>query len=92
MKSIIQKEKRCYLCGSTVGLEEHHLMHGSSWRKLAERYGLKVWLCGFHHRDNKHGVHGNAKLDLWFKQLAQNCFEIAYSHELWMEVFKRNYL
>ena len=91
-KSIICNEKKCYLCGSTQNLECHHLMHGTGWRKLADKYGLKVWLCAYHHRDNKHGVHGNAELDLWFKQLAQNCFEIVHGHEKWMEVFGRNYL
>ena len=92
MKSIIQKNKECYLCGSTQNLECHHLMHGVANRKLADKFGLKVWLCSYHHRDNKHGVHGDAELDLWFKQLAQNVFEIAYSHEKWMQIFKRNYL
>ena len=92
MKSIIQKEKECYLCGSTLNLECHHLLHGTANRKLADKYGLKVWLCAYHHRDQKHGVHGDASLDLWFKQLAQNCFEIAWSHEKWMEVFGKNYL
>ena len=34
----------------------------------------------------------DAELDLWFKQLAQNCFEIVHGHEKWMEVFGKNYL
>lgn len=92
MKSIICDKKECYLCGSTLNLEKHHCIHGTAGRKLADKYGLTVWLCQYHHRDQKHGVHGDASLDLWFKQLAQNVFEIAYSHELWMEKFKRNYL
>ena len=92
MKSIICDKKECYLCGSTHNLERHHCIHGTAGRKLADKYGLTVWLCPYHHRDTKHGVHGDATLDLWFKKLAQNVFEIAYSHELWMEKFKRNYL
>ena len=91
-KSIIYNEKRCYLCGSTLNLERHHCIHGTAGRKLADKYGLWVWLCPFHHRDNRHGVHGDASLDLWFKQLAQNVFEIAYSHEMWMQIFGKNYL
>ena len=87
MKSIIQKEKECFLCGGTQNLECHHLMHGTANRKLADKFGLKVWLCSYHHRDNKHGVHGDAELDLWFKLLAQNCFEIVWGHDKWMEVF-----
>ena len=91
MKSIIQKDKECYLCGSTRNLELHHIMFGSH-RPKSTKFGLLVWLCAFHHRDNRHGVHGNRELDVWFKQLAQNCFEIIYGHEMWMEVFGRNYL
>ena len=92
MKSIIQKDKECYICGRTVGLELHHCIHGRGRRKLATEYGLTVWLCPYHHRDAKHGVHGDASLDLWFKQLAQNCFEIIWDHEEWMRIFGRNYL
>ena len=92
MKSIIQKDRECFLCGSTSQLERHHCIHGTAGRKLADKYGLTVFLCSYHHRDNKHGVHGDAELDLWFKQLAQNCFEIVWGHDKWMEVFKKNYL
>ena len=62
MKSIIQKEKECYLCGSTLNLEKHHCIHGTAGRKLADKYGLTVWLCAYHHRDQKNGVHGNKDL------------------------------
>ena len=93
MKSIIQREKRCYLCGSTVGLEEHHCIHGTGWRKLAEQYGLKVWLCYKHHRDSRVGVHGlNVKADKMLKRLAQRTFEKRYNHDIWMLQFGRNYL
>ena len=92
MKSIIQKDRECYLCSSTLNLEKHHCLHGRGVRQLADRWGLWVWLCPMHHRHSKYGVHGNKDLDLWFKQLAQNCFEIVWGHDRWMEVFKRNYL
>ena len=91
MKSIICNKKECYLCGSTP-VERHHCIHGTAGRKLADKYGLTVWLCPFHHRDQKHGVHGNAALDRWFKELAQNCVEIVYGHEKWMQVIGRDYL
>ena len=93
MKSIIQNEKKCYLCGSTVNLENHHCIFGSGWRKLADQYGLTVWLCATHHRDNKLGVHGlNKEADMVLKQLAQRTFEKKYSHEKFMEIFGKNYL
>lgn len=92
MRSIIQTEKRCYLCGSTVGLEKHHCMHGSGWRQRADRWGLTVWLCSRCHRDGKYGVHGNNEIDLKLKRLAQETFEKKYSREKWIEIFGRNYL
>lgn len=92
MKSILQNEKRCYFCGSTVGLEEHHCMFGRGLRTLSERHGLKVYLCFRCHRDTKFGVHGNREMDLQLKRVSQMAFEKKYNHETWMEVFKRNYL
>ena len=93
MKSIIQKEKECFLCGSTQNLECHHLMHGTANRKLADKFGLTVMLCSRCHRDNKFGVHGlNKEADLRLKRVAQITFEAKYSHEKWMEVFGKNYL
>ena len=91
-KSIIQTEKRCYLCGSTLQLERHHCLHGTAGRKLADKHGLWIWCCAYHHRDNKHGVHGDANLDLHIKQVAQTAFEKHYGHDMWMRVFGRNYL
>ena len=93
MKSIIQKEKECYLCGSTQGLERHHCLYGTANRKLADKYGLTVWLCSKHHRDSKVGVHGmNTEADKMLKRIAQKAFEKKWNHELWMLQFGRNYL
>ena len=92
MKSIIDTEERCYLCGSTVGLEKHHCIHGTAGRKLADRWGLTVMLCSRCHRGSE-GVHGrNSEADRHLKKLAQKKFEEKYSHEKWMEIFQRNYL
>lgn len=50
-KSILQKDKECYLCRrfynlrTVRGLEEHHILFGRGRRELSEQYGLKVWLC-----------------------------------------------
>lgn len=92
MKSIISDERRCYLCGSTVGLEEHHILFGTSHRKVSERLGLKVWLCYRCHRDNKYGVHGNRAKDRQLKELAQSVFEKNHTRDEWLKLFGRNYL
>ena len=90
-KSLISEEKRCYLCGSTVNLEMHHIFF-SALRPAADKFGMKCWLCSYCHRDSKHGVHGCRELDLKLKRTAQKVFEAKYGHEKFMEIFKRNYL
>lgn len=91
MNSILQAEKKCALCERVDHLERHHVMHGTANRKLAEKYGLVIWLCQDHHR-GKMSPHQNANIDRAFKMAAQKKFEEIYSHEEWMEVFGRNYL
>ena len=100
-KSIMQDKARgeCYLCNMLLGIdtpaasrEEHHAMHGTANRRLAEQYGLKVYLCPYHHRTGTEAVHTSPQTDLILKQAAQRVFEKKYSHEKWMEVFGKNYL
>ncbi len=62
MKSIMQVNKECYKCQTTIGLEEHHCLFGNA-RKKAEQDGLKVWLCYEHHRGTN-GVHGKNGMEL----------------------------
>lgn len=92
MKSIIQKEKECYVCKTTFNLQEHHIIYGTSNRKQSEKYGLKVWLCRGHHTGST-GVHFNKPLDLHLKKLAQEHFEAEYgTRERFREVFGKSYL
>ena len=89
-KSIIQKEQCCYLCGTTLLLEEHHIFGGSN-RKLSEKYGLKVYLCANCHRGST-GVHFNKKLMNMLHKIGQRAFELAHSREEFIELFGKNYL
>ena len=91
MESIIQKERECYICGTTLNLESHHIMHGTSNRKNSEMYGLKVWLCHRHHTGDE-GVHFKKDLDLMLKQTAQKEFEKTHTREEFMTIFGRNWL
>ena len=92
MKSILQKEKQCYYCGTTNNLEEHHCLYGTANRRIAERFGLKVFLCAEHHR-GKNGVHGGNKyLDIKLKQLAQKVFEETHTREDFRKIFGKSYL
>lgn len=93
MKSIIQHEKQCIVCGSW-NVEEHHLYKGVAKRKLSEQYGLKIFLCPTHHRGTN-GVHGKNghKLDLELKILGQKSFEYHYgSREDFIKIFGKSYI
>lgn len=91
-KSILQLgDPRCFYCGAQTGLERHHAMTGPN-RALAERYGLWVYCCDYHHLDPKDGVQYNRKKADALKRMAQTAFEAEYSHEEWMETFRKNYL
>ena len=91
MKSILQKNKECYVCRTTYQLEEHHIFFGTANRKQSEKCGLKVWLCAEHHRGNS-GVHHNRELDLSIKEFAQSEFEKTHSREEFIRIFGKNYL
>lgn len=90
---MIQKIKECYVCHSQIGLERHHIIFGSSGRRLSEKYDLTVWLCYEHHRGT-FGVHGKNGKDLnkKLKIEAQRAFERQYTHEAWMNIFHKNYI
>lgn len=91
-KSIMQKDKSCFVCLTEYGLEEHHVFYGTANRKLSEQYGCKIWLCHEHHTGT-HGIHFNRDLDLDVKKYGQRCFEAVYgANTSFREVFGRNYL
>ena len=91
MESIIQKEKYCYVCGTTLGLHSHHIF-GAANRKKSEKQGLKVWLCGYHHNLSNQGVHFHKPLDSRLKRLAQKKYEETHTREEFMQEFGKNYL
>lgn len=92
MKSIIQKSKECFVCRTVYGLHEHHIFYGTSNRKLSEKYGLKVWLCGADHNMSNRGVHFNKELDIKLKQLAQRKFEETHTREEFRTIFGKSWL
>jgi hypothetical protein len=92
LKSIIQKDKKCFVCGTCINLHDHHIFFGMANRKLSEKYGLKVWLCGRDHNQSNDGVHFNRELDLYIKQVGQRAFEREHTREEFMKIFGKNYL
>lgn len=103
MKSIMhnKKDRTCYLCmmlheDNSIKdvLQEHHVIYGSGKRKLSEKYGLKVYLCFFHHEydGGKEAVHRNAEISEMLKQEAQRTFEKKYPKLSFREIFGKNYI
>lgn len=93
-KSIIQKNKHeCFICGSQHGLERHHVIFGTSGRRLSEKYGLTVMLCYEHHR-GRYGVHGmdGKELNRQLHVVAQTAFEGIHGHDKWMTIIGKNFL
>ena len=91
METIIQKTRECHVCGRVTGLQRHHCIHGTANRRLAEKYGLWVWLCGDCHR----AVHGRTghELDIRLHQDAQKAFEaIQGGRDAFMAIFGKNWL
>lgn len=92
MDSVLQSEKHCFVCETTQNLHSHHIFFGAN-RKIAERRGLKVWLCVHHHTGSNEAVHNNRQLDLKLKQMAQEYYEAHYgTRDDFRREFGRNYL
>lgn len=114
MRSIMQDKKsgRCYICEKWRGdssekryLEEHHIFYGP-YRKAAEKHGLKVMLCRYHHQGDIHGtadaIHNNPDKtnDYRLKAEAQRAWErkntkdpgSEEAHGQFRQIFGKNYL
>lgn len=99
MKSIIQTDKKCYLCGKNAEygfnkLEDHHIFFGTANRKKSEHYGLKIWLCGHTcHRNGPNSPHKNKVVDNSLKAVAQAKFEELHGdRDLFRKEFGKSYL
>ena len=92
MKSIMQDEKKCFACGTTMGLHLHHVYPGTANRKISDKHGFTIWLCGRHHNLSNDGIHFNKEFDLRVKQLCQKKYEETHSREEFMSLIGRNYL
>ena len=70
VKSILQCNKACYVCGTTLNLHLHHIYYGTANRSISDAEGCVVYLCQRHHTGDI-GVHNYRKLDLTIKAKCQ---------------------
>lgn len=97
MESIIQTDKRCFLCGRNGAadpLDLHHIFCGP-YREKSDRYGLTVYLChNACHIFGPNAVHNNLAQDLRLKQIGQKAW-MAHEHkgiEEFIKEFGRSYV
>lgn len=69
-KSLIDNEKRCFVCHGTHNLERHHIFNGP-YRSKAEKDGMWVWLCAEHHRQ----IHAYFQMRRKLKEMGQRIYE-----------------
>lgn len=91
--SILQAEKKCYITGDTNNLHEHHIF-GGSYRKLSEKYGLKIWLRADWHNMSNYGIHFNTNLNNGIRAMAQKKAMEHYGWDMqkWLSIFTKNYI
>ena len=94
-ESIIPGDKkgRCYICGSHVNIQNHHIFFGNGNRKNSDYCGLTVHLCLEHHKEGKMSAHKNREVNYRLRQIAQRAFEREHgSREDFMRIFGENCL
>ena len=93
MRSIVQSERECFVCKTTMSLELHHIF-GGAYRKKSDRLGLTVYLCHKHHNEPPYGVHHNRERMDWLRAIGQRRY-IEHYHKTkddFIREFGRNYL
>ncbi|WP_308779612.1 hypothetical protein [uncultured Clostridium sp.] len=65
----------CKVCGTSYGIESHHIVKRSQNANLVNCKLNLIDLCYIHHRDHKKGVHFNKELDRKLKLELQNKLE-----------------
>jgi hypothetical protein len=91
--SIIQKEKRCLVCGTTQNIHIHEVYFGRNRKKSIED-GCCVYLCGRHHNQSNKGVHFNKELDISLKKLMETSWLKYYNATIddFIKRYGRNYI
>jgi hypothetical protein len=71
----------CKVCGTSYGVEDHHIIFKSIVKPLDKCPKNHVYLCNTHHRDHRNGVHFNSELDKRFKTEFREWLEESFPDE-----------
>lgn len=77
----------CLYCGAPR-TDLHEVFYGTANRQKSKDWGMVVPLCREHHEL----VHRNKKIRQGLQKWAQLRFETKFSHKMFVNVFKKNYL
>ena len=93
VKSLLQRNKACYICGTTLNLHLHHIFYGTANRSISDADGCVVYLCQDHHTGAA-GVHFNRKVDLALKAKCEQAYLKHYNKTIanFIERYGKNYL
>lgn len=91
--SLLQDEKKCYVCNTTYNIHIHEVFFGKNRKKSIED-GCCVYLCGKHHNQSNDGVHFNSKLDSELKKQMELYWLKEYNKTIddFIKRYGRNYL
>ena len=91
--SLIQKDKRCIVCGTTLNIHTHEVFFGKNRKKSIED-GCCVYLCGKHHNQSNEGVHFSHDLDLKLKIAMEKAWLKEYDKTIedFIERYGKNYI
>lgn len=78
----------CSECNRYTTVQWHHMIHGKNRRKYSDFFMLVALLCPECHAK----LHSDAKMDLEYKQRAQQRFNENYPDLDFVDIFGRNYL
>lgn len=85
----IQRTKKCFFCPSKENLELHNIFPD---RDKCSKYGMRVWLCSYHHTEQPEGVHYNKDAADLLHEIAQFTFERTHTRKQFVDEFGQNYL
>lgn len=92
MKSLMSDKKVCWVCGTDQNIHKHHIYPGYANRKLSEKHGCWVYLCGRHHNLSNEGVHFNPELDTMLRTECQRKYEETHTRDEFRRIFGKSYL
>lgn len=80
--------KYCDICGKNYASETHHLIGGTSERRLSDKHHLTLDICNECHAT----IHNNNTANKLSKMLGQAMFEKDNTRYEYLKIFKKNYL